>query len=279
MKRWIRDARSRIAQIPIRAVLSMYIIVIIIFAVIYTNIPSGFYHETIRLESSYDREAEEFSKKILEAMKANFKEVYKKEQLCFDDIEIDISTMDVGKSYVKSERVIVPINLVVEVENLENDKDRDKEESECKKKNQNEKIVYTDFFDISLSTNALKINDKFFVPLVVTSNVFVKCHNIDVDKINYNQLFKHEGFLSPVIKIDEGIEKEIQDFLLASKGFSNDINNHFLSMLYLSAVTITTIGYGDIVPITLITRMLITIEALIGMTLMGIFLNNITYRE
>ena len=277
MKRWIRDARRRLAQIPIRAVLSMYIIVIVIFAVIYTNIPSGFYHETIRLESAYDREAEEFSKKILEAMKVNFIEVYKKEQLCFDNIEIDISTMNVHKSYVKSERVIVPINLIVEVKNLE--KDKDKKNEKCDKKNKSEKIVYNDFFDISLSTNALKINDKLFVPLVVDSNVFVKCDNIDVDKINYNQLFKHEGFLSPVIKIDEGVEKEIHDFLLASKGFSNDINNHFLSMLYLSAVTITTIGYGDIVPITLITRMLITIEALIGMTLMGIFLNNITYRE
>ncbi|MCM1990923.1 potassium channel family protein [Oceanirhabdus seepicola] len=277
MIRWIKDARRKLAKIPIRVVLSLYILVMFVFAVIYTNIPSGFYHETIRLESGYDKEAEEFSKKILEAMKANFMDVYKKEQLCFDDIEIDITTMNVGKSYVKSERVIVPINLIVEVKNPE--KITDKHIDDCDKKNYIENVVYTDFFDISLSTNAIKINDKFFVPLVVTSNVFVKCDNIDVDKINYNQLFKHEGFLSPVIKIDEGIEKEIQEFLLASKGFSNKINNHFLSMLYLSAVTITTIGYGDIVPITLITRMLITIEALMGMTIMGIFLNNITYRE
>ncbi|WBW99658.1 potassium channel family protein [Oceanirhabdus sp. W0125-5] len=277
MIRWIRDARRKLAKIPIRVVLSMYILVIVVFAIIYTNIPSGFYHETIRLEIAYDREAEEFSKKILKAMKNNFIEVYKTEQLCFDDIEIDISTMDAGKSYVHSERVIVPINLIVEVKNKESETIN--ELDDCDKMKKNEKIIYKDFFDISLSTNALKINDNFFVPLVVTSNVFVQCDNIDVEKINYNQLFKHEGFLSPVIKIDQDIENEIQDFLLASKGFSNDINNHFLSMLYLSAVTITTIGYGDIVPITLITRMLITIEALVGMTLMGIFLNNITYRE
>ncbi len=81
MKRWFRDARREIAKIPIRIVLSMYTIVLIVFALIYSKISSGFYHQTIRLESSYDREAEAFSKKILEAMKANFIEVYKKEQL------------------------------------------------------------------------------------------------------------------------------------------------------------------------------------------------------
>lgn len=264
MIKWMKDIRERIAKIPIRFIVIAYIAVIVSFAFIYTTIPSGFYHQTISLEKSYEKEAVNFSNKILKVIKENFKEIYQSEEIEFDDIKIDIRSLEAEKSYVESERVIVPINLKVEVHG-----------GGCSEKN----VVYEDFFDISLGTNILKINKNLYVPLVITSNVFVECSDIDVTKINYNQLFKNKGFLSPVIQVDENIEKEIDNFLLASKGYSNEVNSHFFSMLYLSAVTITTIGYGDIVPITFFTRTLITIEALTGMILMGIFLNNITYKK
>ena len=50
---------------------------------------------------------------------------------------------------------------------------------------------------------------------------------------------------------------------------------HYLRMFYLSAVTITTLGYGDIVPINLYTRLIISIESILGIILIGLFLNSI----
>jgi hypothetical protein len=44
-------------------------------------------------------------------------------------------------------------------------------------------------------------------------------------------------------------------------------------MVYFSAVTITTLGYGDIVPITHGARNLVTAEAVAGVILIGLFLN------
>lgn len=46
----------------------------------------------------------------------------------------------------------------------------------------------------------------------------------------------------------------------------------FLRMLYFSVVTITTVGYGDIVPLTILARVLVTLEAFLGPLLLGFFL-------
>jgi voltage-gated potassium channel Kch len=47
-------------------------------------------------------------------------------------------------------------------------------------------------------------------------------------------------------------------------------------MLYLSAVTITTVGYGDIVPITTAARVFVGFEAVLGVVLAGLFLAALT---
>jgi voltage-gated potassium channel Kch len=47
-------------------------------------------------------------------------------------------------------------------------------------------------------------------------------------------------------------------------------------MLYLSATTITTLGFGDIVPLTTPARLAISIEAVIGIVMMGLFLNAVS---
>lgn len=50
----------------------------------------------------------------------------------------------------------------------------------------------------------------------------------------------------------------------------------FVRMLYLSAITTTTLGYGDIVPITSRARILVALEATLGIILIGLFLSAIS---
>lgn len=52
-----------------------------------------------------------------------------------------------------------------------------------------------------------------------------------------------------------------------------DLSGRFWRMLYLSTITITTTGYGDIVPITNIARVLVAVEAMSGVVVAGLFLN------
>jgi voltage-gated potassium channel Kch len=46
-------------------------------------------------------------------------------------------------------------------------------------------------------------------------------------------------------------------------------------MLYFSAMTITTVGFGDIVPISDRTRLLTAAEAVSGIIVIGLFLNSL----
>jgi hypothetical protein len=53
----------------------------------------------------------------------------------------------------------------------------------------------------------------------------------------------------------------------------------FWRMFYFSTATITTLGYGDIVPVTTTARMLTSSEAILGIILIGLFVNRVSSRQ
>jgi len=61
------------------------------------------------------------------------------------------------------------------------------------------------------------------------------------------------------------------------EGFPSRASGSFDRMLYLSAMTITTVGYGEIVPITRQARMLLALEAILGIVVIGLFLNALAH--
>jgi Ion channel len=78
-----------------------------------------------------------------------------------------------------------------------------------------------------------------------------------------------------IIKLPRKFQRDILDQVQAEKGFPSKIPNHFLRMLYFSLVTITTTGYGDILPINIYARLLTGTEALLGTIIAGLFINSI----
>ena len=65
-----------------------------------------------------------------------------------------------------------------------------------------------------------------------------------------------------------------------AKGFNAGADLHmFGRMLYLSAVTITTVGYGDIVPLTNVARSAVAAEAMLGIVAIGLFLNALAHEN
>lgn len=63
-------------------------------------------------------------------------------------------------------------------------------------------------------------------------------------------------------------------------GYNRGVNLHtFGRMLYLSAVTVTTVGYGDIVPLTDVARTAVALEAIGGIVLIGLFLNALAHEH
>ncbi|MDF9390552.1 two pore domain potassium channel family protein [Vibrio sp. 1151_11] len=62
----------------------------------------------------------------------------------------------------------------------------------------------------------------------------------------------------------------------AQNGFPNELPGQFSRMLYLSIVTITTLGYGDIVPLTGTARFWVGLQSILGILVIGLFLNALT---
>ena len=71
----------------------------------------------------------------------------------------------------------------------------------------------------------------------------------------------------------EDITERIDADMQAGDGFPFELADNFGRMFYFSAMTITTVGFGDIAPITPLTRGLVASEAISGIVLIGLFLN------
>jgi len=70
----------------------------------------------------------------------------------------------------------------------------------------------------------------------------------------------------------------MQNLLAGWSGDPKGLSGFWWRMLYFSATTITTVGFGDIVPITTTARAFTAIEAIAGWLLAGLFLNSLASR-
>lgn len=84
--------------------------------------------------------------------------------------------------------------------------------------------------------------------------------------------------LEPVLALNWNEELQFKRYLQGIKGDASAISGHLERMIYLSAVVITTLGLGDIIPITSRARLLIAMEAVLGIVFAGLFLNALAYR-
>ncbi len=85
--------------------------------------------------------------------------------------------------------------------------------------------------------------------------------------------------LPVLVVVPTDLTEKIENYANGVKGFASGISGNFVRMLYLSAVTITTLGFGDVVPITTTSRLLVSIEAILGIVLIGLFLNALSFER
>lgn len=71
---------------------------------------------------------------------------------------------------------------------------------------------------------------------------------------------------------------EVRRFFEGISGDPVSISGGFYRMMYFSSVVITTLGFGDIVPMTDLARAFVAMEALSGIVIFGLFLNAVAYR-
>lgn len=75
-----------------------------------------------------------------------------------------------------------------------------------------------------------------------------------------------------VLALPQPVDDAMVGFWRAAQGSPSAVSNEFVRFLYLSAMTVTTVGYGDIVPLTDRARAATALEAVYGVVVAGIFL-------
>jgi hypothetical protein len=75
------------------------------------------------------------------------------------------------------------------------------------------------------------------------------------------------------VVLPDALVADLRAWAEAKRGFPSRTSGSYSRMLYLSAVTITTVGLGDILPISNRARLAVAAEAVMGVVLIGLFLN------
>jgi Ion channel len=83
---------------------------------------------------------------------------------------------------------------------------------------------------------------------------------------------------APLLAFDADQAARFDSVLRGYRGDALAVSGQLGRMCYLSAVVITTLGLGEIVPITPPARALVAAEAVLGIVFAGLFLNALAYR-
>ena len=96
----------------------------------------------------------------------------------------------------------------------------------------------------------------------------------------------NEGFLERDLELNSIVLGHSQDFgkkfegwAAAQSGSTARLNGLFWRMFYLRSVTTTTLGYGDIVPLTTPARILVSVQTILAIIAMGGFISCFRWTE
>ncbi len=251
--------------------LGIYILVIFVFAFLYQVIPQGFYHSNIKHENSY--------KEGIKKIKNDLIDVFRKsiaKSILSKNCRIEKSNLSPIDFEFHQNSPIARFSFQVSVGFSD------------------KKYIGVKFYKIQLEMQVdSSINTEFNkfireVPIKFNSEIIHEFKiNNPIPSLIKSEIcnFKSEKFFifskmfnSYTIEVDQKIENEIYRFYNASQGFPFDIPDTFLRMLYFSAITITSVGFGDITPLTTYSRLLVGVEAILGNLIFGIFLWSLTER-
>lgn len=84
--------------------------------------------------------------------------------------------------------------------------------------------------------------------------------------------------LATIVVTDEEVAR-IDKFIQGISGDPTALSGGFWRLLYFSTMVITTVGFGDIVPMDGLTRFLVGSEAILGIIIAGFFVNIVATRR
>lgn len=81
---------------------------------------------------------------------------------------------------------------------------------------------------------------------------------------------------SGLLTLSVGVDRRLVRFFNSLQGDPSQASGDWMRMLYFSSTTLTTLGLGDVTPVSSAARLWVWLEAVGGIVLIGLFLGAIT---
>lgn len=251
-----------------------YIFVILLFAVIYTLMSNQFYYSLSQYEKIFNMESKQIIANLEQSIKDNFIKNYSEDIVLLSNHNdkskeyiFNIKDLKVDSIEIQGETLIINNDIIIR---KVNDPIIEYKTTVQLKVFHEDKILYDNLVyricEISLKNEGRGIT---------------YLNNIDLKPIFEMEWAPRDGVAGVVLT--EKLNEQIETYLTMNDGKPSLVKGNiihyfkwnFPRMLYLSMVTITTLGYGDIVPLTNTARILIGLESTMGIIILGWFCNKI----
>lgn len=236
---------------------TIYLVLIIVFALIYSFFPQDFYHTTVKYEKATKDHRSKLEFQIAEIFARNISAVCNKGDvmlpewtLCESKPEVTIGKVDRNILYFTMSTVLLSNT---------NNNARIVIKAKCTM-NAYKGVILN---QISKVIKGIKVYERGYLDTQETDIILKKIFDRKLGGENYYAL-----------DLSMELNNDIKAYAEAQRGFPSKVDGIFSRMFYLSAVTQTTLGYGDIVPIADRSRWLISAQSVLGIIFIGLFINS-----
>jgi len=256
---------ENLLKIPALIYIIAYIVFIFIFAFTYTLMPNNsFYHSTAKYEKNeLNTEASIVLEKLRNEIVNNFNSNYKSNTANINGWTVDSKNISVNSLNVKNypDEVKFHLRYVLEFNGKHG-----------------KTVQYTGTNITLLFNNKMGTQDTISLLYQTSLKKEFPIKGLPKEPKISSIITKNPNtFVSSpeYLSISIGLYNEMLNFGKAYLGFPSEIRNHFPRMLYFSASLATSNGLGDIVPITNGARLLVTIESILMLIIIALFLSSL----
>ena len=265
-----RRVSRLLGRIPSAVYGLAYFTLIPFFALIYYHLPGQFYHATTRYEHDTYKEMPRVLKLLREQFLANFHEVQPTDYFYYGGWRYDITGVSFDMPRVSDDYLTVLLRL---------DATKDVDGA-----------TWT-------TTHAFNVRIARYLDGTINSEgrTLKRIKSVEIDDISspafseyapqldfVRKLFPLENRISSkmvLMQMSADLDDRLEKYMREVSGFPEKRPANFERMLYFSTITIATVGYGDIVPLSTRSRLLTSLEAILGVLLIGLYLNALSHER
>lgn len=248
----------------------IYGALVIGFAAFYSEaIADDFFHSTVQYEPQLRDVGADVVDQVQADLRDNFRTVYKTDSIESNGWTLDAD--DINVDYIKPSPDSMTVGMSFRLER-------------SSPAVESQDFYFDSTFKFGPRASEVIIFPKDGEPLHLKTTTFSPARLTFVfsqTEIPYTVLFPVEetyGNYAQFVLTESG-NNSLTNFWQASQGHPAKVPGTFPRMFYLSAVTITTVGYGDVVPLTTEARLAVAAEAILGVLTAGLFVTALFTRR